>query len=169
MRAKPIDVCRLKQLLHYEPQTGVFTWLVTRCGKAKAGDAAGRISRWGYRQIQFDGKMYMAHRLAWAYVHGDLPADTEIDHKNGKRDDNRLSNFRIVSSAENKQNLTGLSRKNKTGVRGVYFDESRGKFRAHIKINRKSINLGNHDSVEAAQIARLAAERQLHPFSPINI
>lgn len=169
MRAKPIDVRRLKEMLHYEPSTGAFTWLVTRCGKAKAGDIAGRVSRWGYRQIQIDGRLYMAHRLAWAYVHGDLPADVEIDHKNGQRDDNRLTNFRVATSAQNKQNLPKGNCRNKLGVHGVHFDEDRHKFRAGIKIGRKSLNLGSYDSLEAARAARLAAERRLHPFAQSNL
>lgn len=58
---------RLCELLHYCPETGIFTWKVTRKGLAKAGTVAGSTNGRGYRQISVDGKLYLAHRLAWFY------------------------------------------------------------------------------------------------------
>ena len=83
---------RLKKLLSYNTDTGEFRWRVTRRGAARAGSVAGCVRHDGYVRIAIDGKRYLAHRLAWLYVHGELVP--ELDHANGVRSDNRLDNLR---------------------------------------------------------------------------
>jgi hypothetical protein len=94
---------RLKQLLDYDPETGVFTWRVNRGGAAKAGTRAGCPTPFYYRVIRIGGRSRREHSLAWLYVHGHWPAD-ELDHINRVRDDNRIANLREVTHAENMQN-----------------------------------------------------------------
>src|SRR5690606_34614864 len=94
---------RLKELLYYDPETGIFTRLVGRSGpRARAGDVAGSDNGKGYIRIYVDGRPYKAHRLAWFYMHGEWPE--EIDHRNGERADNRLSNLRPVTRQQNNLN-----------------------------------------------------------------
>lgn len=166
--AKPIPVERVKQLLDYDSETGVFRWRETRCGKAKIGQVAGRIAKGGYRQIQIDGLLYMAHRLAFAYVHGDLPPDMEVDHIDGQYDHNWIGNLREATCQQNKHNRTRLDRRNTTGANGVSFEKPRGKYRAQITIDKVIKNLGYFDTLEAAQAARHAAERIHYPYAQIN-
>ena len=64
---------RLKELLHYDPFTGIFTWKVTRTGSAKPGTVAGYIKNEGYICIKIDSRSYMAHRLAFLYMLGRWP------------------------------------------------------------------------------------------------
>lgn len=131
MREK-ITQKRLHELLDYSPDTGLFTWKVARAGRIKAGDVAGNLNNTGYIQITVDGTAYYAHRLAWLYIHGKFP-ENHIDHINGVRDDNRISNLRDVTPQENTSTL--LSRKNtsdnmplgKTGVKGVSVHRKKNK------------------------------------------
>ena len=60
----------LKELLHYDPETGIFTWLVSPSSKVKAGSIAGHVHLNGYRYIQVNCKRYLSHRLAWLYMTG---------------------------------------------------------------------------------------------------
>jgi hypothetical protein len=106
---------RLKQLLHYDPETGVFTWAVGR-KKAARNAVAGGLSDRGYFVIGVDGVRHRAHRLAWLYMHGAYPE--QIDHENHVRSDNRLCNLRATNNAENHKNISKPVN-NKSGVVGV--------------------------------------------------
>jgi len=121
---------RLRELLEYDPETGVFIWKTGR-GSVKAGSVAGSKEANGYVRIRCDGGRYMAHRLAWLYVHGEFPPE-EIDHINGVRDDNRLRNLRCVSRTENTRNQR-LSNRNTSGITGVHWDKKAGKWRAKAR------------------------------------
>lgn len=92
---------QLKEILHYNPNTGAFTWKICPRKSIKEGSIAGRLSR--YIQIQYKGKKYYAHRLAWLYMYGKLPKN-QIDHINRDKTDNRISNLRDVTHFENQQN-----------------------------------------------------------------
>ena len=104
---------RLKEVLHYEPATGVFTWLVSR-GNQKAGTPAGVAGR--YVAIGVDGTTYRAHRLAFLYMLGYIPA--LIDHEDMDKCNNRWSNLRVASGSDNQANKRVTAR-NKLGVKGV--------------------------------------------------
>jgi len=95
-----LTVSRLHELLHYDPETGTWVWLVARTAKAKIGTVAGRLHHTGYRHIGIDGRRYAAHRLAWLYMTGKWPA-AQIDHVNLIRDDNRWCNLREATRSEN--------------------------------------------------------------------
>lgn len=114
----PLTQARLKELLHYDPETGIFTWLVTRGGGASSGRKAGAINRrTGYFRIGLDGKDYLSHRLAWLYSYGSWPTD-QLDHIDRDRSNNRISNLRPSNGAGNSNNR-GLRSDNTSGFRGV--------------------------------------------------
>lgn len=151
---------RLKELLHYEEATGVFTWKVARRGEVKCGVEAGCIYSNGYRVIKIAGKRYGAHRLAWLYVHGAFPTD-EIDHINHIKDDNSIVNLREATRKQNAENIPS-----KSAHRGVSFDHKRKKFVASIYTNGKSIMLGRfYDLADAVAAYKLAA-KTYHTHNP---
>lgn len=152
---------RLKELLSYDPYTGKFTHLRTWAATA-AGSIAGTLSDRGYVRIGVDGEEFRAHRLAWFYVHGEWPGD-EIDHINGDRTDNRIANLRIVTHAENMQNVRAKLRRNTSGITGVSWHKARKKWRAAISINGKRYHLGLFATSDQAQAAYAAAKIRHHP------
>lgn len=147
MATSDLTAERLRDVLDYNPETGVFTWRL-RTRKTKPGQRAGYVAPHGYVFIQVDGHMYTAHRLAWLYVHGNWPA-FNIDHFNGVRADNRINNLRDVPQALNVQNTTMARRDSKTGVRGVFWDRSREKFVVAVKANGRSFRARVDTMVEA--------------------
>lgn len=155
---KGLTQARLKELLHYDPKTGIFVNLVQR-KKALEGAVAGCDSG-RYITIQIDGKGYSAHRLAWLYVYGYFP-ERLLDHINRDRADNRISNLREVSEQCNVRN-TGNYKNNTSGVKGVYLEKARGKWRANIKVDGKTKSLGSYENFDNAVCARLAGEQCLN-------
>ena len=150
---------RLKEYLDYDPLTGVFVWLKKKA-RANPGDVAGGFSRnHGYVTIKFDGKHYMAHRLAWFYMRGVWPK-SELDHEDTDRSNNRWSNLREATSGQNKQNVQKPRSHNKLGFLGVL---RRGeKFRAYITTGKKQRWLGTFPTPEEAHEAYLTAKRSDH-------
>lgn len=152
---------RLRAVLSYDPVTGEFRRLVARQSR-HIGKVAGTVCSGGYIQIKVDGRLYLAHRLAWLYVHGCWPAE-DVDHINGRRGDNRIANLRDVAPAINNQNLHAARVCSATGLLGVSPNKRDGGFNAFIKVGRLSRNLGRFDTAEQAHEAYVSAKRQLHP------
>ena len=115
---------RLREVLSYDPKTGIFRWRKAR-GKLPAGAIAGVDTEKGYRRIGLDYANHYAHRLAWLYVHGQWPVE-EIDHKNGVRSENWIKNLREATHAQNGQNIT-ISQNNKSGAVGVVWSKKKKK------------------------------------------
>jgi hypothetical protein len=109
---------RLKELLNYDHETGLFVWQESR-GRVKEGRVAGSAHKaYGYTEITLDRKSYPAHRLVWLYNHGVFPVE-QVDHLDGNRTNNRLENLREVSHCVNGRNRT-KSCNNSSGITGVY-------------------------------------------------
>lgn len=152
---------RVRELLDYDPATGVLRWRVTYSSHARAGRVAGCVADGGYRFIRIDRTLYKAHRLAWLLTYGHWPPDG-VDHRNGDTSDNRLLNLREATQAENTQNVLGARSDNSNGYRGVSRNHER--WMAAIIVNGKRRYLGTFDTPEEAHAAYLAAKRELHPF-----
>jgi hypothetical protein len=135
----------LRELLHYDPETGVFTRRVRDAGKA-----AGWLNYDGYPLIWLGRRHYRAHRLAWLYMTGEWPK-RQIDHIDGHRANNRWLNLREATQTMNNMN-SRLSVANSSGFKGVSWRKSRHKWVAHIRINKKLTYLGSFDSPEEAFI-----------------
>lgn len=151
----------LKEKLHYNPDTGIFTRL-TSSGGHIVGSKAGYVCRKdGYIRIRVNGKRYLAHRLAWLYMTGEFPLQ-QIDHKKHIRDDNRWGEIQEATHQENGKN-TSLQANNTSGSLGV-FPRTDGKaWCASIRVNGKSLHLGSFSTKEAA-IKRRDLANVLHGF-----
>jgi len=149
---------KLQQALHYDKDSGEFTWLTTS-NRKKAGERAGTAVPHGYRKIQVYNKIYYEHRLAWLYVYGEFPQDV-VDHIDGNGLNNRIENLRSVSRSDNMRNQLRPHVKNKLQVLGVSKTKT-GKFKAQI-FDKKQINLGIFNTQEEASQAYLKAKRKLH-------
>lgn len=154
--AQELTQARLKELLNYDPETGVFVWKIRVNSKVAAGSVAGTLNSRGYTTITWDGKKLLAHRLAWLFVYGEWPTG-KLDHINRVRIDNRVVNLREASNSENSLNQS-IRSDSSSGVRGVSYDPARCKWRAHITLNRKHINLGRFEHKDDALRARKSAE-----------
>ena len=150
----------LDAALLYDPETGLLSWAargVPKFDNKLAGKVAGANRPDGYKSVRFQGKTYLAHRLAWRLYHGDWP-EGEIDHINGDKLDNSIQNLRVCTTAENRRNMP--TRKNKTsrfsGVRksrnawSVIVDS---KYRGHFASEDEA----------GAHAAKLYAELGFHP------
>lgn len=138
---------RLKELLKYNSETGEFHWL-------KNGKLTGYSTNNVYTQIYVDGKNYRAHRLAWLYVYGYFP-ESEVDHINRIKNDNRILNLREASRTCNMRNMAGHG---SSGVKGVH--RNRGNWSAEISVSDKRIKLGTFSTLFAAAKARVEAEEK---------
>lgn len=159
---------RLRHLLAYDQKTGLFKWAVS-AKRVKRGDAAGRLNPSnGYIEIGVDGRRYLAHRLAWLYVHGVWPTDC-IDHIDRNATNNRIDNLRLATISQNGWNK-GIGSNNTSGVKGVSWIVSRRRWQATIKKDGKNINLGWFvDIGEATNAYRCAAERLAGEFFVGNV
>lgn len=150
---------RLRELLDYDPQTGLFTWRRTRA-KARKGAVAGTPCSYGYVKIGIDNEDYRAHRLAWLYCHGEWPSD-QIDHIDGDIKNNAINNLRDVSTSVNQQNLRRAKAHSTHGYMGT---SKRGeKWAARITTNGVFRHLGVFATAEEAHAAYIEAKRLVHP------
>ena len=158
---------RLRYLLSYDSESGIFHWRNPTCTRIKVGDLAGRsCNRNRYRRIKLDGREYLARRLAWLYVSGVWP-QCVIDHKHGTSVGDGIDNLRDVSQSFNQQNRTAAGRNSNTGILGVSYCSKTCKFRARIEVRGRDIYLGHHVKVQDAQAAYLQAKHDYHPGSII--
>jgi len=167
---------RLKKLLKYNCDTGIFTHkkrtpdMFTQRGNRPAegccnnwnsryaGKECGGYNGSGYIVIGIDYHLWRAHRLAWLYVHGELPKN-EIDHINHIRDDNRIINLRCVTRSENNRNMSRLNT-NTSGFTGVAFDKRYNVWIARVSIFNKEKYIGTFKTKEDAINARIAFNKE---------
>lgn len=147
---------RVRELLDYDPETGLLTWKVNR-GKANVEGKAGTLGGTGYIHLTIDSKQYLAHRVIWLWNYGYFP-ENDVDHINRVRSDNRICNLREVSRTCNLRNSC-VSISNRSGVKGVSVDKQG--CRAFIKIaGCRSYLIYTKDFTEAVA-HRLAVEQCL--------
>jgi len=154
---------RLKELLYYNPQFGIFVRRVATSSSIKVGDIAGSLTRGGYMCFSVNRRLYLAHRLVFLYMEGEFPPN-QVDHINGCRADNTWLNIRHATHQDNMRNAK-IPKTNKSGVIGVFFNKPTGKWRALIKVNGKQTHLGYFTDFDDAVLARKSAEIE-HGFHP---
>lgn len=153
---------RLKHFISYCPLTGLFV-RIRNHQSAKASTVITTRTK-GYIDIQIDNKVYKAHRLAFLYMTGNFPPEF-VDHINGNRSDNRFSNLRLATLAENNGNTH--TPRGRSGILGVDWDTKSRKWHARIKVDKINHNLGYFNSQEDAVMAYKAAkEKRLAAMQP---
>lgn len=155
-----LTVERLKQVLHYDMDTGVFTWVqkTHKNFRVPVGSVAGSVGNRGYVAIWVDRHLYLAHRLAWFYMTGEWPVAL-IDHDDTDKSNNRWTNLRPASNSQNKAN----GKKYADGARlpkGV--TRVGDKYRSQIVFNYQHKHLGYFDTPEAAHSAYMAEAIKVH-------
>lgn len=148
----------LKEFLHYNPDTGAFTWIKRPSKRIKVGQVAGTLGTKGYWQIQFKGCSFLTHRLAYYMYHGVDPLEKIVDHKNDPTTNNKIDNLRLASNAQNQMNRVNLPSDNTSGVIGVYWDKSKKKWKVRISIDGVQKHLGYFTNKEDAIKTRREAE-----------
>jgi len=146
----------LDSILRYDPISGLFYWVLTRCSVAKAGSIAGTIRPDGYTRLRVKGRLHYAHRLAWLAYYG-FNTQLEIDHIDQNRLNNSIVNLRQVTRQDNQKNKC-INVKNRSGVLGVHFFKERNKWVASISLNNKNVYLGIYESFFDAVCIRKSAE-----------
>ena len=160
----------LLECLDYSPESGKLFWRIRPEAHFKtpanakswnarySGKEAGAVDICsGYRSLSIDGRSYRAHRLIWLLLYNEAPI--QVDHINGRRSDNRATNLRSVTPAENARNMRKTSR-NTSGVVGVSWNSRYRKWYAAIKVNHRTTHLGCFSNIEEARAARRKAERE---------
>lgn len=155
-----LTAARLRELLHYNPETGEFV-RKTAIGKNPVGSLVHTPHTNGYSRVSVDGRKYYAHRLAWLCVYGSWPSG-DIDHINHNKIDNRISNLRDVSRSVNNQNQIRCKRDGTSGVLGVSWHKAAKKWSAQIALNGKCRHLGLFSEKDDARAAYIAAKREMH-------
>lgn len=151
-----ITQSRLKELLHYDPETGSFTWLVQKFRGDKGATAGCNIGH-GYWKIGIDRKRYYAHHLAWLYMTGEWPVGV-IDHRDGDALNNRWANLRLADKSLNAANMR-TPKSNTSGRKGVTWLRREKKWLAQIKVNGRRRALGYFDDKDEAAAAYENAAR----------
>lgn len=141
-----ITASDVRASLSYDPETGYF---------CRNGRRVGTLNKAGYRVISLRSKLYYEHRLAWMHVHGTWPRPF-IDHINGNRSDNRISNLRLATAQQNQRNRR-RRRDCSSGFKGVRAHKSSGTWFASIVVDHKVISLGYHKTPELAHAAYVSA------------
>jgi len=158
-----LSLARLREVLDYDPETGVLTWRLRLSPKCRLGDPAGQIGAQGYRKIRLDGKYYPASHLAWFHYYGEAPSRL-VDHKDRDKSNDRIENLRLATSSENARNRKRSSLST-TGLKGASrFNSPRNakKFRSTITVDGKRIHLGQFDTAEEAHAAYAEKVAELH-------
>lgn len=160
----------VRECLDYDPETGAFTWKIRprhhfptengwrRVNAGYAGKPAGCFDSKGYLRVRIANELHHGHRLAWLLTHGDWPRE-DIDHANGNKHDNRITNIRQAKCAENLRN-SRLRKDSSSGVKNVYMDKRDGVWRVYLTIGGRQRHLGGHASKADAEAAAKEARIQ---------
>lgn len=168
----PCDMATLRRLFTYDPETGEVFHGPRDCRDFVRPKRPSALSAWrkkyegkpalrhtvgqGYLGGNIEGMSFRAHRVVYALHHGRWPRH-QIDHKNGKRDDNRPCNLRDVPNSANSKNQ-GLKSNNTSGITGVFQCKLHGGWIAHMRVNGKYHHLGRYATKEEAAQARKSAQ-----------
>jgi len=148
----------LRSILKYSPSSGDFVWLVDSGARKCKGKVAGTLGvEHPCVYISYKRRKYLAHRLAWLYVHGVWPEET-IDHKDGNPSNNRLRNLRLATRSQQQENLHRP--KGANPYVGVY--KVGNKYSARINDR----HLGYYPTPEKARAAYIAEKTRVHTHLP---
>lgn len=142
-----LTVDQLKSVLSYSPETGQFTWLISPSNSVPVGSKAGSIQNTGYWAVSLWNRKYLCHRLAFLYMEGSWP-NSQVDHINSIRSDNRWCNLRHATNSQNGFNKRAI--RSSTGIKNVY-KNGRG-YLVRLTINGVDKCLGTYSDSELAEL-----------------
>lgn len=155
----PLTAERLREVLTYNPETGLWEWLPRIGNVWFAGRPAGSLSPDGYVYLTIDGTQYSSHRLAWLYMTGSWPV-RRLDHEDTVRSNNRWGNLRLATHRQNLANAK-VSKANRLGVKGVTRCNSKARpFRARIYVNKRLVTIGYYATEVEANAAYFVRAQQ---------
>lgn len=152
------SVDRVRDLLSYDPLTGIFRWRRSVNSRSPKGSIAGGPDRYGYRRIKIGGRYYRAHRLAWLLMTGGWPI-SGIDHRDGDPSNQTWTNLRAADVTQNAQNQKRRI-DNKQSLKGVGKDRRHGRYFARITVNGKTWRIGTFATAEEAHEAYLTEAKK---------
>jgi len=156
---------RVREVIHYDPETGIFTRKVRLAQRHHVGDRADMYitggNAAGYHRVSWDSQRYLAHRVAWLYVYGEWPKGV-IDHIDGNKANNAIANLRDVTDKINAENTRRPRANSKSGYLGVHWHEQNKKWVARIQVDKKNIHIGCFDDPQKAHEAYIEYKRKLH-------
>lgn len=150
----------IREYLAYNPDTGLFRWLKYRCQTAHPGATAEGVDRKGYKLVGWEGVNYRAHRLAWWFVYGVMPS-SQIDHINGIRNDNRISNLRLADDFEQNHNRKKPIT-NTSGVKGISWSRPHNAWVARVTYKGKRYQIGYFTDIKKAEKSLCELREILH-------
>ena len=150
-----MNIEELKEYFKYDKETGKLFWNKRPSNRVLLGQEVGNHNHQGYKVCRFKGKTIRVHRIVWALNKEEIPSNF-IDHINGVKDDNRMENLRLVSNAQNLQNMKK--------AKGCTYHKKNKKWMAQISVNKEHKYLGSFATEQEAHIAYLKAKQELHPF-----
>ena len=150
-----MDIYELKDLIEYNPITGIFTWNKSRPGVTK-GSVAGFINQKGYKILKIKRKKFFASNIAWFYMTGEWP-ENQVDHINRIKNDDRWENLRKATVSQNGMNRVWKT--TKSGITGVKWYSNRNSWKVSIMKNGKSYFLGWYKDFDIAVQKRKEAEK----------
>lgn len=163
-----VPVERLFEVFDVDFEQGLLFWKNPTGKRVGAGSIAGSKDSHGYLRVRLDHKRFKIHRVIWAMKYGAWPVN-QIDHINRDPSDNKISNLREATPSQNGMNKLKSKKGSKWGVKGIYFDKQRQKFRAEIYINGKKRFLGYFPTIEKASQSYIAASQQYcGEYSPFS-
>lgn len=149
----------LKNILSYDPNTGLFLWLKPLQGR-RSNKFVGSITNGRHLSARINGKSYLLHRLAWLYITGEEP-DALIDHKDNNGFNNIFENLRLCTQQQNSCNQK-RRKSNTSGFKGVSWHQKNKKWAACICVNRRTIHLGTFENINDAAQAYVSAANEHH-------
>lgn len=171
----------LRRRLRLDHRTGDLFWkrrpasdfpapcFAVTWNKKNAGNRAGGEKGRGYRMVRIDSVAYLHHRLVFALAYGYDPGPSRVDHLDGRTEDSRPKNLQPASNQQNVRKRRGPSKRNTSGVLGVYWSRAAKKWVASIKVGGRTIYLGCFEELEdAAQAREAASKKHYGDFAPIN-
>lgn len=157
---------RLREVIHYDPSAGIFTWRVATTNRNKIGARAG-CQKDTYNKICIDYESRREHVWAWLYMTGEYPS-SEVDHKDTDKKNNKWGNLRLATTTQNRQN-SGVRADSTSGYKGVSFVADIQKWRAYINLRGRQKHLGCYSSPEEAAVVYNAAAREhFGEFARVN-